>query len=85
MKPIKREVIKPEIFKRISTDDLRVDTLITIKGVSTDKAKALIKKYGSIMEIGEQTEQELQELDGIGRTLARRILNVLHSEEKVKI
>ena len=85
MKPIKREVIKPEIFKRISTDDLRIDTLITIKGLSVDKANALIKQYGSIMEIGEQTEKELQEMDGIGKTLARRILNVLHSEEKVKI
>tara|TARA_R100000231_G_scaffold34117_1_gene30078 strand:- start:2293 stop:3003 length:711 start_codon:yes stop_codon:yes gene_type:complete len=85
MKPIKREVIKPEIFKRISTDDLRIDTLTTIKGLSVDKANALIKHYGSIMEIGEQTEKELQEMDGIGKTLARRILNVLHSEEKVKI
>ena len=71
--------------KRISTDDLRIDTLITIKGLSVDKANALIKQYGSIMEIGEQTEKELQEMDGIGKTLARRILNVLHSEEKVKI
>ena len=62
MKPIKREVIKPEIFKRISTDDLRIDTLITIKGLSVDKANALIKQYGSIMEIGEQTEKELQDI-----------------------
>jgi len=85
MKPIQRDVIRPEIFKRISTDDLRLDILTTIKGLSADKANALIKRYGSIMEIGEQTESELQEMEGIGKTLARRILNVLHSEEKVKI
>jgi len=85
MKPIKRETIRPEIFKRISTDDLRVDLLTTIKGLSIDKANALMKRHGSIMEIGEQTEQELQEMNGIGKTLARRILNVLHSERKVKI
>ena len=85
MKPIDREVIRPEIFKRISTDDLRVDLLTTIKGLSVSKANALIKAYGSIMEIGEQTEDELQEMDGIGGTLAKRILNVLNSEGKVKI
>ena len=85
MKPIDREVIRPEIFKRISTDDLRIDILTTIKGLSVSKANALIKAYGSIMEIGEQTEDELQEIDGIGRTLAKRILNVLNSEGKVKI
>ncbi len=85
MKPIERNVIRPEIFKRISTDDLRVDLLTTIKGLSLDKANALIKRFGSIMEIGEQTEKELQDIDGIGRTLARRILNVLNTEEKVKI
>ena len=85
MKPIDREVIRPEIFKRISTDDLRIDILTTIKGLSVSKANALIKAYGSIMEIGEQTEDELQEMDGIGRTLAKRILNVLNSEGKVKI
>ena len=85
MKPLSREVIRPEIFKRISTDDLRIDILTTIKGLSVSKANALIKAYGSIMEIGEQTEDELQEMDGIGRTLAKRILNVLNSEGKVKI
>ena len=85
MKPIDREVIRPEIFKRISTDDLRIDILTTIKGLSVSKANALIKAYGSIMEIGEQTEDELQEMDGIGGTLAKRILNVLNSEGKVKI
>ena len=85
MKPLSREVIRPEIFKRISTDDLRIDILTTIKGLSVSKANALIKAYGSIMEIGEQTEDELQEMDGIGRTLAKRILTVLHSERKVKI
>jgi ERCC4-type nuclease len=85
MKPIQRDVIRPEIFKRISTDDLRLDVLTSIKGVSIKKAKLLIKEYGSIMEIGEQTEEELQYLDGVGQVLATRILNTLNSEKKVKI
>jgi len=85
MKPIQRDVIRPEVFKRVSTDDLRLDVLTSIKGVSIKKAKILIKEYGSIMEIGEQTEEELQYLDGVGQVLASRILNTLNSEKKVKI
>ena len=37
------------------------------------------------MEIGEQTSFEIQKLEGFGKTLADRILNVLNSEDKVKI
>ena len=85
MKPIQRDVIRPEVFKRVTTDDLRLDVLTSIKGVSIKKAKLLIKEYGSVMEIGEQTEEELQFLEGIGLVLASRILNTLNSEKKVKI
>jgi ERCC4-type nuclease len=85
MKPIQRDVIRPEVFKRVTTDDLRLDVLTSIKGVSIKKAKLLIKEYGSVMEIGEQTEEELQFLEGVGQVLASRILNTLNSEKKVKI
>jgi len=85
IKPMKREVIRPEVFKRITTDDLRLDVLTGIKGVSYKKAKALIDTFGSIMEIGECSVFEIQAVDGIGETLAKRILSTLQSEEKVKI
>ena len=85
MKPIVRDVIRPEIFKRITTDDLRLDVLTSIKGVSLKKAKALIKEYGCIMEIGEQKVHELCHMDGIGEKTAQRILDTLNSEKKVKI
>lgn len=85
MKPITRETIQPQIFKRVTTDDLRIDVLTTIKGVSSKKAKKILKQYGSIMEIGECSEFELQSIEGIGETLAKRILSTLNSEEKVKI
>ena len=85
MKPITRDTIAPQIFKRLSTDDLRLDLLSSIKGVSIKKAKELIKQYGSIMEIGECSEYELQAIEGIGETLAKRIISTLNSEEKVKI
>ena len=85
MKPLTRETIAPQVFKRITTDDLRIDLLTTIKGVSLKKAKALIKQFGSIMEIGECSAYELQAIEGIGETLANRIISTLNSEEKVKI
>ena len=85
MKPITRETIEPQVFKRLTTDDLRLDLLSSIKGVSIKKAKVLIKQYGSIMEIGECSAFELQAIEGIGETLAKRIISTLNSEEKVKI
>ena len=83
MQPVDRPTIAPALVKRISTDDMRLDTLTTIKGVSEKKAKDLLKTFGSIMEIGECKLEELTYLDGIGETIAERILDVLHSEEKV--
>jgi ERCC4-type nuclease len=85
MKPITRNAIEPSVFKRITTDDLRIDLLSSIKGVSVKKAKELIKIYGSIMEVGECSAFELQAIEGIGDTLAKRIITTLNSEEKVKI
>ena len=85
MKPIDREVIRPEVFRRIATDDLRIDVLIGIKGVSSKKAKALLKKFGSISEIAHHSATEISEIEGIGSTVANRILTVLESERRVRI
>ena len=85
IKPITRDVIQPQVFKRLTTDDLRLDLLSSIKGVSIKKAKELIKQFGSIMEIGECSAYELQAIEGIGETLAKRIITTLNSEEKVKL
>ena len=49
-----------------------------------DKAKMLIKKYGSLMEIGDCDKKELCSLEGIGDKTADRILSVFNSEKKVK-
>ena len=83
MQPHEREVYTPRLIKKkISTTDLRIDVLTTIKGLSEKKAKKLIENHGSIMEIGEATLKELQEIEGIGATLASRINEVLNSEDK---
>jgi len=85
IKPINREAIRPELIKRVTTDDLRLDVLCSIKGVSYKKAKALIEKFGSIQEIGLHPVNEITTIDGIGEKTASRILEVLYSERKVKI
>ena len=85
MRPIERTIVQPHLLKRISTDDLRIDMLSSIKGVSERKAKKLIKEFGSLMELGEATPAEIAKLDGLGPTIASRILNVLNSEDKVTI
>mgnify|MGYP003117470614 FL=1 len=85
MKPIDRDVIRPQVIKRISTDDLRIDVLTSIKGISVKKAKALLKKFGSIAEIAHTPANEINSIDGIGPTIASRVLEVLNTENKVKI
>ena len=49
------------------------------------KAQMLIDEFGSLMEIGEAEIEELTKLDGIGTTIANRIIDVLNSEDKVMI
>ena len=84
MKPMDREVYNPRLIKqrKISTTDLRIDVLMTIKGISEKKAKSLINEFGSIMEIGEAEPSEIAMLDGFGKVLAERLSEVLNSEEK---
>jgi len=84
MAPVERAAIRPSVPKRVATSDVRVDLLTTIKGVSVKKAKLLLGQFGSIMELGEHEYRELGALEGMGDTVAKRILNVLKSEGEVK-
>lgn len=85
MRPIKRDIIKPQLLKRITTEDLRADMLCTINGVSEKKAKRLLTVFGSIMELGDTPAEEMAYIDGIGTTIGQRIIDTLNSEEKVII
>jgi ERCC4-type nuclease len=76
--------LKKQLPKRTRTDDLRIDMLTQIKGVSPTKAKLLLKKHGSIAEISQLKIQEIIKLDGIGKVLANRILKTLNEEKEVR-
>ena len=84
MIPVQRKIIAPTSLKRVSTGDIRVDMLTSIKGVSQNKAKELLNKYGCIMEIGDCKASELTIIKGIGDTVANRIINILNSEKRMK-
>ena len=45
--------------------------------------KKIIERYGSIMEIGEATAGELTLIEGVGPTIAQRIIDTLNSEDRV--
>jgi ERCC4-type nuclease len=85
MKPIERPSLNPQLIKRIATDDMRVDVLTSIKGISVKKAKALLKKFGSVVEISYAKLSEIKAVEGFGTTLAERVLEVLNTEDKVTI
>ena len=80
----KELIIHKELPKKIKTDDVRVDILSEIKGVSVEKAKALLKSFGNIVEISMSDIKDIIKLDGIGNKTAENILKALNSEEEVK-
>ena len=80
----KELIIHKELPKKVKTDDVRVDVLSEIKGVSVEKAKALLKSFGSIAEISMADNKDIIKLDGIGNITAQSILDALNSEKEVK-
>ena len=83
MSPNKRAVIEPTIIKKITTEDVRVDMLAMLKGLTRPKARLLLEHFGCIMEIGENEVSDILKIKGVGKVTAERLLNILNSEEKV--
>ena len=84
MSPNKRAMIEPTIIKKITTEDIRVDMLCMLKGLTRAKARLLLEDFGSIMEIGENEITDILKTKGVGKVTAERLLNILNSEEKVR-
>ena len=80
----KELIIHKELPKKIKTDDVRVDILTEIKGVSVEKAKALLKTFGSIVELAMANIPDITKIKGIGKKTAYNILKALNTEEEVK-
>lgn len=69
-------------LRRTASEDVRIDALRAI-GCSEAQAKALLDKFGSLVEISAATKKELMTLDGIGKIRADAIHTGLTSEQPV--
>jgi len=68
---------------RVSTNDVRADMLLTIPGFGPELVERLLKKCGSIEEM--LFPASLKQVRRMGTTLRQRLLEVLTSEEPVKV
>ena len=80
----KKLIIHKQLPKKVRTDDVRIDVLTQIKGLSIDKAKLLLKKFGSIAELVVASQKELCEVEGIGKVTASNIHKAFNQEREVK-
>ena len=69
--------------KKTRTDDVRVDLLCCIRGVSETKARNLLEVHSSLLEISMQDVKTLSKVEGVGKATATNIMDALNNEEEV--
>lgn len=62
---------------KVTNEDYAVHLLQGFDGLGTDRAKAIVKHFGKVPLAWTVTERELMEVPGIGKTLARKMLEAL--------
>jgi ERCC4-related helicase len=68
----------PHAEKRLLSEKEQKEYIVmSFPGVGPASAKSLLAHFGSVKNIVNATEKELIEVDGIGKTLANRIKNIL--------
>ena len=68
---------------RVSTNDIRGDMLLSIPGFGPDLVSRLLEKCGSIEEM--VYVEALKQVKGMGPKLRQRLVEVLTSEEPIKV
>ena len=68
---------------RVSTNDIRADMLLSIPGFGQDLVEKLLDKCGSIEEM--LHVESIKQVKGMGSVLRQRLIEVLTSEEPVKV
>jgi len=61
----------------ITDNDININILSCIPGLSRKKSNLIIEKYKNIKNIIKTTEEELQQIEGIGECLSRNIKKFL--------
>jgi len=69
--------------RRVSTNDVRADMLLTIPGFGPELVENLLEHCGSIEEM--MCEDCLKDVPRMGKILRNRLLEVLSSEDAVKV
>ena len=72
-----------QAVRRVSTNDVRLDMLLTIPGIGADMADAIIEACGSIEEAA--CGDCLREVPRMGKILRNRVVDVLTSEDAVRV
>tara|TARA_Y100000385_G_scaffold288455_1_gene355107 strand:+ start:392 stop:1090 length:699 start_codon:yes stop_codon:yes gene_type:complete len=80
-KPASRHGAKA--IKRVSTNDVRLDMLLSIPGIGREMGEKLLENCGSIEEMA--FSESLKTIKGLGEVLRGRIVEVITSEEPVII
>ena len=80
-KPASRHGAKA--IRRVSTNDIRADMLLTIPGFGPELVDKTLENCGSIEEM--IFPESLKQVKGMGKTLRARLIEVLTSESPVKI
>ena len=70
-------------IRRVSTNDVRKDVLLTIPGIGSQMADKMLAHCGSIEEM--LHIESLKGVKGMGHNLANRVIEVLTSEDVVHI
>lgn len=70
-------------IRRVSTNDVRKDLLLTIPGIGSQMADKMLDKCGSIEEM--LHIESLKSVKGMGNNLANRVIKILTSEDVVRI
>lgn len=79
--PSERRTFKHTLEKGL-TGNVGVDMIAAIPGVGVEKAKALIKKFGSVQNIANAEGMDMVGVYGIGKKLALRIKEALCSTQQ---
>ena len=71
-----------QALRRVSSNDIRLDVLLSIPGIGLETAEKMLEKCGNIEEMC--LPESLKSIKGLGDTRRSLVINVLTSEEPVK-
>lgn len=72
-----------QAVRRVSSNDVRKDILLTIPGIGADMADAILEACGSIEEAA--CADCLRDVPRMGKVLRNRVLEALTSEDEVRV